>query len=57
MEQMENNDNGGAQTIVMQKYFLPLNNFRYADILYVHEYQFGKWFGEPFFIFAGVYLF
>ena len=43
---MQNGENGGAQTIAIQKYFLHVNNFRHADKLYVHEYmQFGKQFG------------
>ena len=35
---MQNDDNGGAQTIVIEKYFLSVNNFRHADIVYVHKY-------------------
>ena len=38
MERMKIDENGGAQAIVIEKYFLDVNNFRYADILYVHEY-------------------
>ena len=38
MEQMQIDGNGGAQAIVIQKYFLPVNNFRHAGIPYVHEY-------------------
>ena len=38
MEQMQNDDNGGAQAIVIQKYFSHENDFRHADILYVREY-------------------
>ena len=54
MERIQNDDNGGAQTI----YFLHVNNLsRHADILYVREYAVCKGFGKPFFIFVGAYLF
>ena len=39
---MQNDDSGGAQTIVIKKFFLPLNNFRHADILYFTIMQFSK---------------
>ena len=55
MEQMQDDGNSGAQIIVIQKYFLHVNNFRHADILHVHGMQFGNQFVEPFFIFAVVY--
>ena len=37
MERMKD-DNGGAQTVVTSKCFLHVNNFRYADVLYVQVY-------------------
>ena len=37
MKEMQNNNNGGAQKIVIQKYFLRVNNFKHVDILYVQK--------------------
>ena len=38
MKRMKDDDNGGAQTIVIWKYFLHVINFIYADTLYDHDY-------------------